>query len=241
MAGSVVSAMPGESKRRYSKRREELLKIALSRFAENGLHETGMKDIAKSLGLTHPALYHYFPSKNQIVFEAVEKAMLDLVAVLQRASEIASRQAAQRLIELIRAQLSHESTECRVVLLVHAVLYGPLCSAAILAPEQRERLVNLQDRIQGFYREVVAAGQETGEFAKGPVPVVSSALLSLVSYSPLWHCDDTNSGRHEVVEAVEQQALRSAGFKQMSEQARQPYTGPGKPTEGKAAAAVTAA
>lgn len=182
---------------------------------ERGLESTGLKDITRALGVTHAAFYHYFKSKNQIVFEAVEKAMLDLIATLQGSLEDAQPQAGQQLFQLVQAQVSHELTKCRVVPFIDLVLYGSLKSSCSLRAEQRTRLVDLRRDVLGFYSQTVIEGQRTGEFAEAPVSIVSSGILSLVSYNALWHRDDADLGENEIRDAIAEQALRAAGASRM--------------------------
>ena len=57
-------------------RRDELLKLAATMFAERGLKATTVRDIADSAGILSGSLYHHFKSKEQMV-EEVLKDFLD--------------------------------------------------------------------------------------------------------------------------------------------------------------------
>lgn len=57
-------------------RRDELLKLAATMFAERGLKSTTVRDIADSAGILSGSLYHHFKSKEQMV-EEVLKDFLD--------------------------------------------------------------------------------------------------------------------------------------------------------------------
>jgi|SRR5262245_11546197 len=50
-----------------SNKREAVLAAAVRCFAAHGLAGTGMRDIARSAGLTEGTLYHYFPSKDALI------------------------------------------------------------------------------------------------------------------------------------------------------------------------------
>ncbi|WP_272938788.1 TetR family transcriptional regulator KstR2 [Mycolicibacterium agri] len=50
-------------------RREELLDLAATMFAERGLRATTVRDIADSAGILSGSLYHHFSSKEQMVDE----------------------------------------------------------------------------------------------------------------------------------------------------------------------------
>jgi len=57
-------------------RRDELLKLAATMFADRGLKSTTVRDIADSAGIHSGSLYHHFKSKEQMV-EEVLKDFLD--------------------------------------------------------------------------------------------------------------------------------------------------------------------
>lgn len=57
-------------------RRDELLELAATMFAERGLKATTVRDIADSAGILSGSLYHHFKSKEQMV-EEVLKDFLD--------------------------------------------------------------------------------------------------------------------------------------------------------------------
>lgn len=52
-------------------RRDELLQLAATMFAERGLRATTVRDIADSAGILSGSLYHHFTSKEQMVEEVL--------------------------------------------------------------------------------------------------------------------------------------------------------------------------
>ncbi|RYC23253.1 TetR/AcrR family transcriptional regulator [Ciceribacter ferrooxidans] len=195
--------------KRYSKRREHILTEALRVFSERGLESTGIKEIATNLGLTHPALYHYFTSKEQLVYEAVEKAILDEIAAMEKAVESLPPHPALQLYSLARAQVFHELDDRAYIPFVNAFLYGPLRNAAKLSEEQRNDILRLQRRIVGLYRDVVVAGQKSGEFAPGSPTMAAFGILGILSYTVFWFQPDGQMSAEAVAEVVAAQAVRS--------------------------------
>ena len=66
-------------------RREQLLDIAKSVFAERGYQATTMEDIARAAGFTKPILYQHFDSKATLYQEIVTTTGAELVERLTRA------------------------------------------------------------------------------------------------------------------------------------------------------------
>lgn len=57
-------------------RREELLELAASMFAERGLRATTVRDIADAAGILSGSLYHHFSSKEEMIDEVL-RSFLD--------------------------------------------------------------------------------------------------------------------------------------------------------------------
>lgn len=79
--------------------RERLLSAALELFAEHGVSGTSLQMIADRLGVTKAAVYHQFPTKDEIVLAVIEPALSEL-APLAEAAERHRTPAARRLSAL---------------------------------------------------------------------------------------------------------------------------------------------
>lgn len=68
MAEVLIQAA-GARRRRPSRRREEILAIAAELFAERGFSGVTVDDIGAAAGVSGPALYHHFDSKEAVLGE----------------------------------------------------------------------------------------------------------------------------------------------------------------------------
>ena len=55
--------------------REQILKVALRLFAVEGYRQTSMDDIAREVGISKPAIYHYFNGKEALFRQIVDDAL----------------------------------------------------------------------------------------------------------------------------------------------------------------------
>jgi AcrR family transcriptional regulator len=53
--------------------RERILEVALDLFTEQGFDKTSLREVSERVGVTKAALYYYFPSKEQIFAELVQR------------------------------------------------------------------------------------------------------------------------------------------------------------------------
>ncbi|MCK2036086.1 TetR/AcrR family transcriptional regulator [Microbacterium sp. SSW1-49] len=81
--------------------REQVLRVAVTVFNEQGYDATSISDLAAKLGLTKSALYHHFESKSAILALALDDALDALEAVVDEA-EAAHTEASERLRSIVR-------------------------------------------------------------------------------------------------------------------------------------------
>ena len=68
----VVSDLGGAGE--VTGRREQILQAAQKLFADQGFRETNLNDVATQLGFRRQAVYHYFRSKEEILYELIDRA-----------------------------------------------------------------------------------------------------------------------------------------------------------------------
>jgi AcrR family transcriptional regulator len=64
--------------------RKKIVEAAYSLFIDKGYHATTMSAIAGKLGVTKPALYQYFPGKEELYAAVAEYGREELAAILER-------------------------------------------------------------------------------------------------------------------------------------------------------------
>jgi len=80
MADSLISEesapMPDERRplTKGERRRRQILDRALGVFHERGLEGTSLRALGEAIGVSHAALRHYFPSREQLLLEVLREA-----------------------------------------------------------------------------------------------------------------------------------------------------------------------
>ena len=64
--------------------RKKIVEAAYSLFLDKGYHATTMSSIAESLGVTKPAIYQYFPGKEELYAAVAEHGREELASILER-------------------------------------------------------------------------------------------------------------------------------------------------------------
>lgn len=142
-----------ERARERAAKREAVLRIAARFFNQKGFHATSLDDVAAALNVTKPTIYHYFASKDEILFECTRRG-LDAIIEASRRSAAQGGSAAARLRRMLTAYA--------VVMMDD---YG-ICVARtqdhLLAEPSRKRFRALKREIDTLIRQVVGEGQEDG-------------------------------------------------------------------------------
>jgi TetR/AcrR family transcriptional regulator, transcriptional repressor for nem operon len=80
-----------KSRQEAAKTRERIIASATAEFREHGITATGLADFVKAAGLTHGGFYRHFDSKEQLVAEATDKALAELIKRIAEAAGSAGR------------------------------------------------------------------------------------------------------------------------------------------------------
>jgi AcrR family transcriptional regulator len=105
----------------HGERREQLLLVARSIFAERGFLSTTMDDIAKEAGFTKPILYQYFESKTELYREIVNQTAEKLLDSLRSAvSEVESPRAKIEVAFRVYFEMVVSETDAFRILFIHS-------------------------------------------------------------------------------------------------------------------------
>jgi AcrR family transcriptional regulator len=144
-----------------------------------------MNDIARRLGMTAPALYWYFRSKEEILVAFLEHTIADLIQFVR--SFIHSADAKQRLWEFMYAytlwQLQQQELSA-----AYERIYALGHLRNSLPERQRQRITALEREFYGMCRNLVAAVQ--GNESRLPAAPSAFALIGMVEHLIAWFRPD---------------------------------------------------
>jgi len=141
-----MAAMARPKSSQHDFRRDEILDIAAQCFADRSYPAASMNDIAAAGGTSKARLYHYYESKEAILFDLLDRYTQRLLAIIGQVEATAQRRNLDdraALHELIRVFLEeYEHSATRHIALLHDTKF--------LSDAQRETILDRQ-------RDVVAA------------------------------------------------------------------------------------
>jgi AcrR family transcriptional regulator len=153
--------VPKISELQRESRREQILQAALACFSENGFHQTGMADIVRRSGMSHGAVYVYFPSKDDII-EALADDRHRNEAILNAAAQQAGNPI-EALRALVRAY-ARWLVDPAAVLSARVGVHG--WAEALRSPRVHARIVEGIAIPRSLIVKLVVQGQCEGLFLR---------------------------------------------------------------------------
>lgn len=162
---------------RASKRGAVLL-AAVRLFNERGFHATSLDDVAASLGISKPLIYHYLGAKDQVLFECMR---IGLRQLREAADEVARQPGTgmDRLKIFLRryAECIMEDFSCCVI----------RTGDETLAPDIRLQFRALKSEIDQAMRKLIAAAAADGSAKITDVKLTAFAFAGALSWTARWH------------------------------------------------------
>ena len=160
----------------------EIQSVVAPLFAYQGYHSTSMREIARELGMNQSSLYHYFRSKEEILFELMNDAVDNALSTLKEicAGDLLPQ---DKLIHILRFYTRYYAgAPERLILLVN--------EQHSLTPGHRRILVEKQREYVRIFKDVFE-GLKAGHLAKEiPQGVAIFAFLGMVHYTITWYRKD---------------------------------------------------
>jgi AcrR family transcriptional regulator len=134
----------------YEAKSQAIMDCAASLFAKVGYPSAKMQDVAEACGATKSMLYHYYPTKDDLLFAMLKEHLERVIAGLDEAVSAADTPR-ERLMALVQAytQKSAQSRR-RHVIAMNDVKYLPKAKQAPLIDLQRQ----LSDSVAALLREL---------------------------------------------------------------------------------------
>jgi AcrR family transcriptional regulator len=193
-------------------KRAEIVAVATEYFGENGYEDTKWADVAIAVGLGPTALYHYFESKQQCLFEILAEAIEDGIAEF---AQLAAGDFADALPALMRGSFVRSDREvrrARVLVAEQGLVRHP--RAAPREEEARRRAYSLVKEYEAGWRDFLAAGMAAGAIPAVDPDLLARAVIGIHNSVWHWYRPDGRIGLDEVADFYVPRMLAIAGLPQ---------------------------
>jgi len=156
---------------RFTDTRERIEKAAIRLFAEKGVAETSVRDIARAVDISEGALYRHFVSKDELVWTAFEHHYVAFTGRLDALAQ-AETTARGKLAAMIRGFCDAHDDDPTLFRFLLFVQHGQLNKLAAGTPTPVDAV-----------RAVIERGIATGEIPGQPPDVATALVFGIVLQS----------------------------------------------------------
>ena len=161
---------------------KEIHGVVTRLFARNGYHNTSMREIARGLGMNQSSLYHYFDSKEDILYALVNDAMDDALDTLEEIckTDILPHGKLNRVLSFYTNYYAGDQDRLR--LLVN--------EQGNLGKDYRRVLIKKERRYVHLIQSILNALADEGRMRPIPPVVATFAFFGMVHYTIKWYDRD---------------------------------------------------
>jgi TetR/AcrR family transcriptional regulator, cholesterol catabolism regulator len=180
-------------------RRAEICRTAAQIFRDRGFDATSVSDVARALGMTKAGLYHYFDSKEALLFEIMNYG-LDRVRdeVIVKVSGIVDPE--ERLRELVLRHASIATTGKGAVSHLNDEIRALPPGSRRLIEERMRKYVDL------LYSTLVEL-KDTGRLRDVDPTVAAFSTIGMILWLPRWFRQDGRLTQQQAAKEIQKLAL----------------------------------
>ena len=180
-------------------RREEILQGAKQLFAERGFRETNLNDVAIRLGLRRQAIYHYFETKDEILFELIEGAGHALARAAQPVLD-SDLTPVEKLREVVKVHVRHVLNDADVF----RVQVNEINK---MTGDRGDTIRRNQSAYVHRVAEVIADGQKDGSLVEVPPVAQALVIIGMCQWVVFWYSPAAQLSIEEMSNYIAQLAV----------------------------------
>ncbi|MBO6868933.1 MAG: TetR family transcriptional regulator [Thalassococcus sp.] len=167
----------------FEEKQHQLLLVAAHVFATDGMEKASMSGIAKLAGVSKSLLYHYYPSKSELIFSIIQAHLVELEAALTEADD-PTLPPRDRLQKLVKATLdAYEGADD-----MHKV---QLNAGEALDDDQLAQVTAMNRQIVKRIADVIAEIHPELAAPSGSLLMpVTMSLFGMMNWAYLWFRED---------------------------------------------------
>ncbi|GIP32759.1 TetR/AcrR family transcriptional regulator [Paenibacillus sp. J2TS4] len=158
-------------------KKEQIYEGALTAFSRQEFSETTMDSIAELASVSKGTLYYYFPTKEDLFLDVIEKGIVRLLGQIRPVLESGlSRE--EMLVKLLKVHLKFFDREKRLCQLLMSKVWG----TQTLHHGIQERISHYFSTMEGFFGQLQKEGWIDPAIS---IPTLTSALFGMVGFTAL--------------------------------------------------------
>ena len=180
----------------FEEKQRVILDTAAEVFAEQGMEKASMAQVAARAQVSKPLLYHYYPSKDALIFAIITTHLEELDTVIEAADDDLDLAPDQRLRRLVGAVLeSYRGADNE-----HKV---QLNATAALSDEQKTQITALERRIVRRFAEILEQiNPDLNSLERPLLMPVTMSLFGMMNWVYMWFKDGGRISREDYADVA---------------------------------------
>src|SRR3978361_2002488 len=178
----------------YDKKRQGILSRSAALFAEHGFTGTSSTMIAEACGVSKALMYHYYSSKDAVLFDLLEDHLQNLVTVVEAAAQSAGKPE-EKLFAISAGLLeAYRGADAE-----HQV---QISSLKLLPPPQQETLKERERRLVAVVSDAIADAIPHVAKKRQHLKPLTMSLFGMLNWHYLWFRDGKGITREKYARMV---------------------------------------
>ncbi len=178
----------------YDTKRQGILSRSAVLFADHGFTGTSITMIAEACGVSKALMYHYYSSKDAVLFDLLQDHLQNLVAVVEAAAQSAG-DGREKLFAISAALLEvYRGADAE-----HQV---QISSLKLLPPAQQEILKELERKLVAIFADAIAAAMPSIAKKRHVLKPLTMSLFGMLNWHYLWFRDGKGITREKYARMV---------------------------------------
>ncbi|MEN1967162.1 TetR/AcrR family transcriptional regulator [Lentibacillus sp. N15] len=183
-----------------AKKKEDMIKSAVSIISEKGYHATTMEDIASKLLMTKGSVYYYFKDKQDLLFQSQKMLLEQSIAHIEKISN----EDLQIIEKLRKTMLVH----------IEYLITERTGFAMGVKPEQffiggqLAEILRLRNQYSEYIDDLLHVGIEQGVFAEVDIKIVRNIILGAMNWVIEWYSPHGQKDKKGLAQSISMYLLR---------------------------------
>ncbi|ENZ79563.1 MULTISPECIES: TetR/AcrR family transcriptional regulator [Caulobacter] len=181
------------------RKREAVLLAAVKAFNQHGFHAASLDEVATSLGVSKPTIYHYLGNKDQVLLECVTRGLEQLRAAARRNAK-GPGSGRDRLVAFLRhyAEIIMDDFGRCVI----------RTAEEALSPDSAAKFRTLKGEVDKAMRDLIEQGVADGSIVAPDVRLTAFTLAGALNWLARWHQPDGEISAGEIARDMVQILMR---------------------------------
>jgi AcrR family transcriptional regulator len=186
---------------RQAPTKQQIFRNALELFAQQGYDATSARQLAAKVGIEAGSLYNHISSKQDLLFQLIQKATNDLIVQVSAAIEAAGADPVDRLAAGVRAHVVFYCVNSTQALVGERELRA-------LTPENFAETRKQRDAYEQLFIGILEEGMRRGLFRELDSHTICFGILGLSNVA-LWYSPDGRLSDGEIAESYADFVMRA--------------------------------